>query len=115
MQPPPLSTDFPPSAGATPSILIVDDEGLLRATMRMVLAEEGYRVIEAEDGVAACASCDTELPHLIVADAAMPRMDGFTLCRELRSRPAATHVPILMVTGLDDRTSIAAAYEAGAT
>ena len=111
----PLPTDLPPSAAATPCILVVDDDALLRATMRAALEDEGYEVIEAEDGVAACASCDAALPNLIVADAAMPRMDGFALCRELRSRPAAAHVPILMVTGLDDRTSIIAAYEAGAT
>ena len=124
---PPLPTDLPPSAAATPSILptasilptptilVVDDDSLLRVTMCTALEDEGYHVTEAEDGVAACASCDAALPDLIVVDAAMPRMDGFALCRELRSRPAAAHVPILMVTGLDDRTSIAAAYEAGAT
>jgi signal transduction histidine kinase len=111
----PLPTDVPPSAAATPLILVVDDDALLRATMCTALEDEGYHVTEAEDGVAACASCDAVLPNLIVADAAMPRMDGFALCRELRSRPAAAHVPILMATGFDDRASIAAAYDAGAT
>ena len=111
----PLPTDVPPSAAATPLILVVDDDALLRATMCTALEDEGYQVTEAEDGVAACASCDAVLPNLIVADAAMPRMDGFALCRELRSRPAAAHVPILMATGFDDRASIAAAYDAGAT
>jgi len=50
-----------------------------------------------------------------VVDAVMPRMDGFALCRELRSRPATAHVPILMATGLDDSSSIDQAYQAGAT
>jgi signal transduction histidine kinase len=112
---PPLPNDVPLPAAATPSILVVDDDPLLRATMRTALEDEGYRVTEAEDGVVACACCDAAVPNLIVADAAMPRMDGFALCRELRSRPQTVHVPILMVTGLDDRASITAAYEAGAT
>jgi signal transduction histidine kinase len=112
---PPLPTDAPRPTVATPSILVVDDESLLRTTMRAALEDEGYHVTEAEDGIAACACCDTAVPNLVVADAAMPRMDGFTLCRELRSRPATAHVPILMVTGLGDRPSITAAYEAGAT
>ena len=103
------------SAAAPASILVVDDEIMLRTTMRETLEEEGYRVIEAEDGVAACECCSAALPDLIVADARMPRMDGFTLCRELRARPEAANVPILVVTGLNDRSSIAAAYEAGAT
>ncbi len=108
--------DLPSPQSPTPAcILVVDDEALLRTAMRDVLEDEGYRVIEAEDGVAACECCSAALPNLIVADARMPRMDGFTLCRELRSRPAVANVPILVVTGLNDRSSIAAAYEAGAT
>jgi signal transduction histidine kinase len=111
----PLPDDTTPPAAARSSVLIVDDDALLRETMHTVLADEGYLVIEAEDGVAACDCCDAALPNLIVVDARMPRMDGYTLCRELRSRPATAHVPILMVTALNDRASIAAAYEAGAT
>src|SRR5216683_3375452 len=45
----------------------------------------------------------------------MPRMDGYELCRELRSRPDGAYVPIVMVTALDDVSSIARAYDAGAT
>jgi signal transduction histidine kinase len=112
---PPQPTDVPRPTAATPSILVVDDDDLLRTTIRTALEDETYHVTEAEDGIAACARCDTAVPNLIVADATMPRMDGFTLCRELRSRPATAHVPILMMTGLGDRTSIAAAYEVGAT
>jgi signal transduction histidine kinase len=110
-----LSGEMPRPAAAPVSILVVDDDALLRETMRTALQDEGYRVVEAADGVAACTRCEAALPNLIVTDAAMPRMDGFTLCRALRSRPAAAHVPILIVTGFDDRASIAAAYEAGAT
>src|ERR1019366_8296476 len=99
----PLPDDTTPPAAARSSVLIVDDDALLRETMHTVLADEGYLVIEAEDGVAACDCCDAALPNLIVVDARMPRMDGYTLCRELRSRPATAHVPILMVTALNDR------------
>ncbi len=45
----------------------------------------------------------------------MPNMDGFTMCRELRSRRATQHTPILVATGLHDHGSVDTAYEAGAT
>jgi len=111
----PLPNHAPLPATGSASILVVDDDALLRDMMHATLADEGYRVTEAEDGVADCECCDAALPNLIMADARMPRMDGFSMCRELRSRPATAHVPILIVTGLNDRSSIAAAYEAGAT
>ena len=100
---------------ASALILVVDDDAGLRDTIHEILVSEGYSVIDAADGVEAAALCDATVPSLIVVDAQMPRMDGFALCRELRRRPASAHLPILMMTGLNDRESIAAAYEAGAT
>ena len=98
-----------------PTILIVDDDQVVRILMRDSLEDEGWSVIEAEDGIAACRCCDEAAPSLLVVDAVMPNMDGFELCRELRDRATTRHVPILMATGLDDDGSIARAYEAGAT
>ena len=83
--------------------------------MQDVLEDEGFLVIEAEDGVAACRCCDAAVPSLLVVDAVMPNMDGFELVRKLRQVPETQHVPILMATGLDDHSSIAKAYEVGAT
>jgi len=100
---------------ASALILVVDDDAGLRDTIHEILVSEGHSVIDAADGVEAAALCDATVPSLIVVDAQMPRMDGFALCRELRRRPASAHLPILMMTGLNDRESIAAAYEAGAT
>jgi signal transduction histidine kinase len=96
-------------------ILIVDDDPVARSLIRAALEDEGYTVVEAENGIEACRCCDVCVPSLIMVDAIMPLMDGFELCLELRRRPATTHLPILMATGLDDVESIARAYEAGAT
>jgi CheY-like chemotaxis protein len=79
------------------------------------LEDEGFRVVEAEDGVEACQRCDEAIPSLLIVDAVMPNMDGFQLCQELRRRASTQHVPILMATGLDDHGSITKAYESGAT
>src|SRR5689334_3466685 len=99
----------------TASILIVDDDDIIRAIMRAELEADGFDVAEAVDGVDACNQCWSRLPDLVIADVIMPRMDGFTLCRELRAHPVSQYVPILQATGLDDIASIEKAYEAGAT
>ena len=96
-------------------ILIVDDDPIVRSLMRDALEDEGFTVVEAEDGAEACRVCAERLPVLLVVDVIMPQMDGFELCRELRSRPETRDVPILIATGLDDSPSIAKAYDAGAT
>jgi signal transduction histidine kinase len=103
------------SLDADATILIVDDDPVVRSLMRDALEDEGFSVIEAADGVEACGRCDQVVPSLLVVDAVMPNMDGFELCRTLRRRPQTEQVPILMATGLDDYHSIATAYEAGAT
>jgi signal transduction histidine kinase len=96
-------------------ILIVDDDPIVRALMRATLEVDGHEIVEAEDGDEACDIVERRRPQLLVADVVMPRMDGFTLVRELRSRPKTAYTPILMATGLDDVPSITRAYEVGAT
>jgi signal transduction histidine kinase len=97
------------------TILIVDDDDIVRAIMRAELEAEGFEIIEAVDGVEACNQCWSGLPDLVIADVIMPRMDGYRLCRELRANPISQYIPILQATGLDDIASIEKAYEAGAT
>ena len=79
----------------TSPILIVDDDPIVRSLMRATLEVDGYEIIEAEDGVAACELYKARCPELLIADVVMPRMDGFALCRELRSRPESRVLPWL--------------------
>jgi PAS domain S-box-containing protein len=97
------------------SVLLVDDDGVARLLTASALAERGFRVLEAASGAAALALFATEAPEIVVLDALMPELDGFATCERLRRLPGGEHVPVLMLTGLDDETSIARAYEAGAT
>ncbi len=104
----------PPSVHPS-SILVVDDDPVSRAVIRSALEDSGFTVSEATDGSDACRQCDEAPPDLLISDVVMPEMDGFALCRELRQKEQSAHIPILMATGLDDVTSIAKAYDAGAT
>lgn len=79
-------------------ILVVDDDDHLREVVRYALAREGYTVIEARDGEAARRMLDSN-PDLLVLDVAMPRLDGFSFCRELRQE---SDVPVLFLSARND-------------
>jgi signal transduction histidine kinase len=96
-------------------ILVVEDDPVARSLTRATLENDNFEVIEAVDGVEGCLLCEEHRPDLLLVDVVMPRMDGYQLCRELRSRPASAYVPIVVATSLDDVPSIARAYDAGAT
>ena len=96
-------------------VLLVDDDGVARLLTASALTERGFRVIEAASGAAALELFASETPDIVVLDALMPDLDGFATCERLRRLAGGEHVPVLMLTGLDDETSIARAYEAGAT
>jgi putative two-component system response regulator len=83
------------------TILVVDDEPENRRLMRLMLEGEGYRVREAVDGVAALEEVGREVPDLVMLDVVMPRMDGYTVCKKLKSDPATRLLPVLMLTALD--------------
>lgn len=103
------------SARDKPLVLIVDDESTGRLLTRAALEQAGFAALDVENGKLALAAFEQEHPDMVLLDVDMPGMDGFTVCRTLRSRPDARHVPIVMVTGRDDMASIKEAYEAGAT
>ena len=103
---------FDPQAS---TILIVDDDRAMRLLLRMAMEEEGYTVIEAKDGEQCLVEFVRHQPQVVLLDAVMPGMDGFTCCQQLRQRPEAQEVPVLMITVLDDSDSVDRAFEAGAT
>lgn len=104
-----------PNARARAVVLLVDDDiaGLMMA--EGPLLDAGYEVVQATDGLEAVAKFNTYLPDIVIMDAVMPNMDGFEAIAEIRKTDIGAHVPILMITGLDDLDSITKAYEEGAT
>lgn len=98
-----------------PKVLTIDDDDGGRLMTVLNLEERGFAVTEADCGEQGIAAVQTERPDVILLDAMMPGMDGFEVCRRIRALPGAEHLPILMLTGLDDDNSISRAYDAGAT
>jgi putative two-component system response regulator len=96
------------------SILIVDDDAEIRTFLADLVLSVGATPLEAADGQAALQAVRAVLPDLILLDVEMPRMDGFTACRRLKSDPATARIPIVVITSLsalDDRIQ---GIEAGA-
>lgn len=97
-----------------PQILIVDDEPVNRKILQAMLHSEGYKIIQAENGPSALAMVEENKPDLILLDVMMPEMDGFEVCRRLKSREDTKIIPILMVTALRDKIHREQAMESGA-
>lgn len=86
-----------------PLILVVDDEQSIRTLVRQVLTEAGYRIAEAVDGVDGLTKARTLQPDLIVLDLMMPQLSGFDVLSALRSDPATSGLPVIILSVLDDR------------
>ena len=99
----------------TPLILIADDDRTMRSLLNLAMEEEGYQIAEAKNGEQCLSEYAHFQPDLILLDAVMPDLDGFTCCKKIRSLPGGARVPILMITVLDDRESVEQAFNAGAT
>jgi signal transduction histidine kinase len=98
-----------------PTVLIVDDDPVARLLAREALEQSGWLVEEAENGRLGLEAFMTRRPDLVLLDILMPEMDGFETCAALRKMPGGTHVPVLIMTGLEDYQSITQAYDVGAT
>jgi PAS domain S-box-containing protein len=103
-----------PPAAAKSTILIVDDESNGRALLQGLLQHEPYRLIQAGNGREAMEMAVKYRPDVVLLDVMMPEIDGFAVCQLLRKNPQLQHVPILLLTALDDRASKLRGLEAGA-
>lgn len=81
-----------------PVVLVVDDDASIREMIRTALAEDGFEVRTAPDGVAALEAFRAAQPDAIVLDLQMPRMDGWHFCDELRKLTHAWPIPIVIVS-----------------
>ncbi len=132
------------SQNDSPLILVVDDDKFMRIQLRRAMEQSGYRVAEASNGEEALAAYTRLYPDIVLLDAMMPVMDGFTCCTRLQAlargdrnssesysldasecgfanviAPSRTNVntsgtPVLMITALEDQESVDQAFEAGA-
>jgi DNA-binding response OmpR family regulator/nitrogen-specific signal transduction histidine kinase len=96
------------------TVLIVDDEVMIRDTLEGLLLPQGHNLAFATNGVEALAKAAELIPDLILLDVMMPKMDGYKTCERLRADKLLTDVPIIMITALDDRESRLRGIKVGA-
>jgi CheY-like chemotaxis protein len=112
-----LEEPLPPrSSGGQPArkVLLVDDEDSLRRVMKDLLEREGYAVSEARDGVQALDQVDRVGPDIIVLDLNLPGLDGYGVLSHLRSRPATSTIPVIVLTAKGDEDNEVRVFELGA-
>ncbi|MBL4540015.1 MAG: PleD family two-component system response regulator [Oceanicaulis sp.] len=95
-------------------ILVVDDIETNRRLLEARLTAEYFDVLMAEDGPSCLDLARSQKPDVILLDVMMPRMDGFETCRRLKADPVTRHIPVVMVTALDQRSDRIRGLEAGA-
>ncbi|HZP56992.1 MAG TPA: response regulator transcription factor [Dehalococcoidia bacterium] len=98
-----------PAGAAT--VLVVEDEPSLVATLSWNLRKDGFRVITATDGVAGLQAARAERPDVVVLDLMLPKMDGLEVCRRLR---AESDVPVLILTAKGEEVDRVVGLEMGA-
>jgi len=98
-----------------PQVLLADDDISVRKLMQAALWEAGFSVTGVADGDSAINAFEKMHPDLVLLDVEMPGLNGFEVCREIRSRENGRDVPVVMVTGREDIQSVNFAYDAGAT
>jgi CheY-like chemotaxis protein len=96
-----------------PTILLVDDEQLVREELGGLLEDDGYRVITAEDGEEGLAQFREAKPDMVITDARMPRRDGLSLAAAIRAEDG--HVPITVITGHGNEAMLLDALRVGVT
>ena len=96
------------------TILVVDDEPVIRKILNDLLLSEGYRLEFACDGFEALQKLPAVEPDLILLDVMMPAMSGLELTRRVKSNPEWQPIPIILVTALDGRKDVARGLDAGA-
>jgi two-component system cell cycle response regulator len=98
----------------TGRILVVDDIPANLKLLEARLTAEYFDVSTALSGEAALEACRRSVPDLVLLDVMMPGLDGFEVCRRLKADPVTVHVPVVMVTALDQVTDRVRGLEAGA-
>ncbi len=95
-------------------VLVVEDEEDIQELIEYNLAREGYKVSSAFTGEDAVEMARRQAPDLVILDLMLPGMDGFEVCKALRSDPKTAHVPVVMLTAKGEEVDVVTGLELGA-
>lgn len=101
------------SAGSGSTVLVVDDERLIRLMLVDILEGQGLRCSSVTNGAEALRACAAARPDVIILDIMMPFMDGIETCRRLKADPQLASIPVIALTARDDPQTVVSMMEAG--
>lgn len=96
-------------------VLVVDDSSVNRQLLRRILEAERHEVSLAANGAEAMSAIAADAPDVVLLDIVMPEMDGYQLLETLKAGAATRHIPVIMISSLDEIESVIWCIEAGAT
>ncbi len=96
------------------TVLVADDESMLRQLIRATFRSRPLRVLEAASGPEALAVTRTERPDLVLLDVGLPELDGYAVCRTLKTDPATAGIKVVMLTARAQQRDIERGTAAGA-
>jgi CheY-like chemotaxis protein len=97
----------------TRSILVVDDDEIMRSALKRILENEGYKVIMAVDGLELSKILETTRLDMILLDVNLPWVDGYELCRLIKDHHSLKDVPLILVSARKGKEDIQAGFDAG--
>ncbi len=96
-----------------PTVLVVDDEEMMRSALKRILEANDYKVITTEDAMGLTKLLDTAHFDLILLDINLPWVNGLELCAMLKGHPSIKHVPVILVSGRKTKEDVEKAFAAG--
>jgi two-component system alkaline phosphatase synthesis response regulator PhoP/two-component system response regulator VicR len=96
-------------------ILVIDDEETIRKFIKIQLGKAGYDVKEAVDGEQAMVQLKRDRFDVLICDIMMPRKNGWEVLKEVRSNPATSELPVIVLTAKNEDNDMFKGYELGAT
>ncbi|AXE18513.1 response regulator [Runella rosea] len=95
-------------------IVIVDDEPNILMSLEFLMKKEGYKVFIARDGEEAVDIVRTEIPDVVLLDIMMPKVDGYEVCRFIKSSPEYQHAKVIFMSSKSRETDLQKGYDLGA-
>ena len=95
-------------------IFVVEDEKDLVELLTYNLEKDGYRVLSEMDGESALKKIPDKMPDLVLLDLMLPKADGLTVCKTLKSNPKTSHIPVVMLTAKGEESDKIVGLEVGA-
>jgi two-component system cell cycle response regulator len=94
-------------------VLIIEDDASQREVLSLRLSSQGFRTIQAASAMEGLRLAEQRRPHLVLLDIRLPDIDGFRVCRHLDENPATSHIPVIMLSGMERPDIIRRARSAG--